>query len=104
MTAASPTLTGITEDQTNPTGTLVSTLLGATVTDVDTGAVQGIAVTSLSGSQPLGGQLQHFTNTRYLKIVNMTDRSVNSVDLQNNQLLDENGKPFAGAAEADEIS
>jgi DNA-binding beta-propeller fold protein YncE len=65
---------------------------------------QYVAVTSLSGSQPLGGQLQHFTNTRYLKIVNMTDRSVNSVDLQNNQLLDENGKPFAGAAEAAVIS
>src|SRR5204862_417652 len=50
MTAASPTLTTITEDQTNPSGTLVSTLLSATVSDIDAGAVQGIAITGATSS------------------------------------------------------
>ncbi|MEH2476841.1 VCBS repeat-containing protein [Nitrobacteraceae bacterium AZCC 2146] len=59
MTAASPTLTTITEDQTTPAGTLISTLLGATVSDVDTGAVQGIAIT---GATSTNGNWQFSTN------------------------------------------
>ena len=42
--------TTITEDQTTNTGNLVSTLISGRVTDVDTGAVNGIAVTSLNSS------------------------------------------------------
>jgi hypothetical protein len=42
--------TTITEDQTTNSGDLVSTLISGKVTDVDTGAVQGIAVTSLVSS------------------------------------------------------
>src|SRR6185295_6909305 len=49
-----PVLTGannftpITEDQTSNSGDLVSTLLSGQVSDVDSGAVNGIAVTSLT--------------------------------------------------------
>jgi hypothetical protein len=42
--------TTITEDQTTNSGDLVSTLISGKVTDVDTGALQGIAVTSLNSS------------------------------------------------------
>src|SRR5207253_9362725 len=43
----SPALNTIAEDATNPSGTVVSSILGG-VSDVDSGAVKGIAVTSLS--------------------------------------------------------
>ncbi|MDH5191905.1 MAG: DUF4347 domain-containing protein, partial [Gammaproteobacteria bacterium] len=46
--SGSPTLTTITEDDTNNSGDLVSAIVGATITDVDTGAVEGIAVTGLT--------------------------------------------------------
>ncbi|MET0333980.1 MAG: hypothetical protein ABW190_06890, partial [Rhizobacter sp.] len=42
------TLTTVTEDDTTNAGTLISTLLGSTVTDVDSGSLQGIAVTGLA--------------------------------------------------------
>src|SRR5262249_4216925 len=42
--------TTITEDQTTNSGDLVSTLISGKATDVDTGAVNGIAVTSLNSS------------------------------------------------------
>jgi hypothetical protein len=48
--SGSPTLTTINEDQTTNDGTTVSAILGSSVTDVDTGAVQGIALTATSGS------------------------------------------------------
>ncbi|MBF0435108.1 MAG: DUF4347 domain-containing protein, partial [Magnetococcales bacterium] len=50
LTAASPTLTTITEDQTTNAGQTVASFLGASVTDVDSGAVQGIAITGLNAS------------------------------------------------------
>jgi len=48
LTPAAPSLPSITEDDTTNPGELVSTLLGASVADVDTGAVQGIAITGLA--------------------------------------------------------
>ncbi|HSF11045.1 MAG TPA: DUF4347 domain-containing protein [Nitrospirales bacterium] len=48
LTSASPTLTTITEDQTTNSGDLVSAIVGAKITDVDTGAVEGIAITGLT--------------------------------------------------------
>src|SRR5262249_54471396 len=42
--------TTITEDQTTNGGDLVSTLISGKVSDVDTGAINGIAVTSLNSS------------------------------------------------------
>ncbi|MCB9775988.1 MAG: DUF4347 domain-containing protein [Nitrospiraceae bacterium] len=48
LTSASPTLTSITEDQTNNSGDLVSAIVGSSITDVDTGAVEGIAITGLT--------------------------------------------------------
>src|SRR5262249_45027508 len=61
-----PVLTGannfttITEDQTTNSGDLVSTLISGKTTDVDTGAVNGIAVTSLSSSN---GTWQYSTDS-----------------------------------------
>jgi hypothetical protein len=55
MVPHAPHLPNISEDVTNPAGTLVSTLLGSSVTDIDAGAVQGIAVTRVT----LGGQWQY---------------------------------------------
>ncbi|CAN5827646.1 hypothetical protein BH11PSE8_BH11PSE8_11700 [soil metagenome] len=48
LTPIAPTLASITEDQTTNTGQTVASFLGASVTDVDSGAVQGIAITGLS--------------------------------------------------------
>ncbi|WP_068493932.1 DUF4347 domain-containing protein, partial [Paramagnetospirillum marisnigri] len=50
MATASPTLASITEDQLTPAGTLVSALLGASVTDPDAGSVQGLAVVQSGGN------------------------------------------------------
>lgn len=49
LSATAPMLTTIMEDDTANAGDLIASILGASVTDVDTGAVQGIAVTGLSG-------------------------------------------------------
>ncbi|MBF0171486.1 MAG: hypothetical protein HQK87_10450, partial [Nitrospinae bacterium] len=48
LTAAAPTLTGITEDAAANAGDTIASLLGASVTDVDTGAAQGMAITALA--------------------------------------------------------
>jgi hypothetical protein len=48
LTPASPTLTTITEDDTSNSGDLVSAIVGSSITDVDTGAVEGIALTGLT--------------------------------------------------------
>jgi len=48
--ALAPALTPINEDDTNPAGTLVSSLLTGAVTDADAGASRGIAITSASNS------------------------------------------------------
>src|SRR4029453_11272425 len=49
VTAAAPSLTPINEDATGNTGQTVASFLGASITDVDDGAVQGIAITGISG-------------------------------------------------------
>jgi hypothetical protein len=49
MTGVLPTLTGLTDTSTNNAGNLVSSLIGG-ITDVDTGAVKGIAITGLTGT------------------------------------------------------
>ncbi|MBF0178205.1 MAG: tandem-95 repeat protein, partial [Magnetococcales bacterium] len=51
MVATAPSLTTMTEDDTANAGDTVASLLGASVTDVDTGAVQGMAITSLTSGQ-----------------------------------------------------
>ncbi len=55
MTAAAPALTTITEDQTG-NNQQISTMLGATVSDIDAGAVEGIAVIGAGGA---GGTWQY---------------------------------------------
>ena len=59
LTSATPTLTTITEDQTNAAGTLVSTLLSGIDSDVDTGALKGMAITGASSAH---GSWQYSTN------------------------------------------
>ncbi|MEN5301117.1 DUF4347 domain-containing protein [Pseudomonas sp. TWI628] len=58
MIGVAPTLPGLTDSSTNDAGTLVSTLLGG-VTDVDTGALKGMAITGLTSSY---GKWQYSTN------------------------------------------
>uniref|UniRef100_UPI0035B489A0 DUF4347 domain-containing protein n=1 Tax=Zoogloea sp. TaxID=49181 RepID=UPI0035B489A0 len=48
LTPAAPSLTPLTEDQTNTAGQTVASLLGTSVGDVDASALQGIAITSLA--------------------------------------------------------
>jgi len=50
LTASSPTLTTITEDQTSNGGQLVSSFASASISDVDTGAVKGIAITAATSA------------------------------------------------------
>ena len=50
LTVTSPTFPSINEDNLNSTGQTVATLLGANVSDVDPGAIEGIAITDRSGS------------------------------------------------------
>jgi hypothetical protein len=47
LTPAGPSLGTITEDDTNNAGTVVSSILGASVTDPDSGALEGIAIRGL---------------------------------------------------------
>jgi hypothetical protein len=47
LAASAPTLTSITEDETANAGQTVASFLGTSVSDVDTGAVRGIAITGL---------------------------------------------------------
>jgi VCBS repeat-containing protein len=44
LTPANPALSSINEDSTNNVGVVVSTLVGASIADADTGAVEGIAI------------------------------------------------------------
>jgi hypothetical protein len=46
LSPAAPSLTGITEDQVANAGQSVASFLGASATDVDTGAAQGVAITA----------------------------------------------------------
>ena len=48
LSAASPTFTGITEDATTNGGQTVASILGTSVADVDTGALEGIALYGLT--------------------------------------------------------
>src|SRR5450756_1859302 len=59
VTSPLPTQLSPTNENATPTGTTVATLLGTTVSDVDAGAVQGIAITGVSS---LNGNWQFSTN------------------------------------------
>ncbi|NML24397.1 cadherin domain-containing protein [Zoogloea dura] len=59
LTPASPVLAGISEDQTSNGGQTVASILGASVTDVDDGAQQGIAVVATTDGN---GSWQFSTN------------------------------------------
>ncbi|MBR9827706.1 MAG: DUF4347 domain-containing protein [Oceanospirillales bacterium] len=71
--AGSPTLTAINEDPSSNAGTLVSTLLGAALTDVDTGASEGIAVTAVDNTN---GTWQYSTDgTNWAAVGTVSDSS-----------------------------
>jgi VCBS repeat-containing protein len=61
LTAASPSLPTISEDETSNAGQAVSDLVGASIADVDNGAVQGIAVTGATLASG-HGTWQHSTD------------------------------------------
>jgi hypothetical protein len=48
LTPASPALAGIDEDDTNNNGQTIASIIGSSISDVDTGAISGIAVTALT--------------------------------------------------------
>ena len=50
LTPAAPALTGINEDQTDNAGQTVASIVGVSIADVDSGAVQGIAVNAVTNS------------------------------------------------------
>ena len=50
LTASAPSLTTITEDQTANAGQTVASFLGASIADVDHGALQGIAITATTSA------------------------------------------------------
>ncbi|WP_051283782.1 FG-GAP-like repeat-containing protein, partial [Desulforegula conservatrix] len=59
LTPATPTLTTITEDDTTNAGQTVASIIGASITDVDSGAVEGIAITGLTSGN---GAWEYSTN------------------------------------------
>ncbi|MCC6573362.1 MAG: hypothetical protein IT462_06170 [Planctomycetes bacterium] len=60
LTPAAPQLTDVAEDDNDPAGDMVSDILDSSVTDVDSGAVEGIAITGVTGSA--NGTWQYSTN------------------------------------------
>ena len=50
LTVSAPSLPTITEDETANAGQTVASFLGASTTDVDSGALQGIAITATTGA------------------------------------------------------
>ena len=48
LTPIAPSLTSLTEDDTGNSGDLVSAIVGSSISDVDSGAVEGVAITGLS--------------------------------------------------------
>ncbi|MFD2641623.1 DUF4347 domain-containing protein [Pseudomonas japonica] len=73
MTPVNPTLTGLTDTSTNNSGDAVSSLLGG-LTDVDTGAIKGMAITGLTSTY---GKWQYSINagTNWTDIVSASDAS-----------------------------
>jgi hypothetical protein len=60
LTPAAPTLTTITEDETSNPGQTVALFIGTSISDVDSGAVQGIAITGLDNGN---GSWEYSTNS-----------------------------------------
>ena len=54
LTASAPSLTTITEDETANAGQTVASFLGASIADVDHGALQGIAITATTSAHGHG--------------------------------------------------
>ena len=59
LTASAPSLTTITEDETANAGQTVASFLGASIADVDHGALQGIAITATTSAH---GHWEYSTN------------------------------------------
>ncbi|PKO57197.1 MAG: hypothetical protein CVU28_00020 [Betaproteobacteria bacterium HGW-Betaproteobacteria-21] len=48
LTATAPALTGLTEDDTSGSGQTVASVVGTSISDIDAGATEGLAITALS--------------------------------------------------------
>lgn len=71
--ASTPTLTAVDEDPSSNAGTLISALLGAALTDVDSGASEGIAVTAVDNTN---GTWQYSTDgTNWSGVGTVSDSS-----------------------------
>ena len=72
--SGTPTLTTITEDEGSNAGDLVSAIVGTSISDVDTGALEGIAVTALDNSN---GTWQYSTDngSTWAGVGTVTDNS-----------------------------
>ncbi|MCA9472514.1 MAG: DUF4347 domain-containing protein [Nitrospira sp.] len=72
LTPASPTLTSITEDDTNNSGDLISAIVTTDITDADSGAVEGIAITSVNASN---GTWQYNTGSGWTDVGTVSNAS-----------------------------
>ena len=82
LTPSTPTLTTITEDDTSNSGDLISAIVTTDITDVDSGAVEGIAITSLTSSN---GTWEYNTGSGWTAVGTVTqylDRVVAALDRQ----------------------
>ncbi len=72
--SGSPTLTTISEDDTATAGDLIASIVGATISDMDTGPVEGVAVTSLDNGN---GAWEYSTNggTTWLSVGSVSESS-----------------------------
>ncbi|MCC6573361.1 MAG: hypothetical protein IT462_06165 [Planctomycetes bacterium] len=61
ITPGAPQLTDVLEDATNPPGNTVAEIVGATISDVDAGALQGIAIIAAPANIGSEGRWQYFT-------------------------------------------
>jgi hypothetical protein len=74
LATSSPTFADILEDATKPAGATVAELLGTTMTDSDTGFLQGLAVTGVTGSA-YGTWQYNFGGKPWLSVGNVLDDS-----------------------------
>ncbi|WP_447971265.1 LamG-like jellyroll fold domain-containing protein [Nitrospira sp. M1] len=72
LTPSTPSLTTITEDDTNNSGNLISAIVTTDIADIDSGAVEGMAITALNSSN---GTWQYNTGSGWTDVGTVTNAS-----------------------------
>ncbi|GJL61425.1 MAG: hypothetical protein NPIRA04_00790 [Nitrospirales bacterium] len=72
LTPSTPSLTTITEDDTSNSGNLISAIVTTDISDVDSGAAEGIAITSLNSSN---GTWEYNTGSGWTAVGTVTNTS-----------------------------